>query len=1462
MKECIVVLGMHRSGTSILSGLVSLQGYYLGVSEMPLREDNPKGFFENHAIYRFNQQILEDHETSWDDYSFTFDKIKTKALRSYELKAKKIIKKEFGVAKRIFIKDPRMCLLFPLWEKVLEALGYKIKVIYAFRSPMEVALSLKARNDFVLEKSLLLWSHYCFQAERNSRSFNRMIVHYAQDFIDLNLFVKTLSGFLEVELTDEIKLAAHDLYTPKLKHHKVGIDNISDEVPAYLRDFVTILKNGKINQTKKLDKIIDEFYLSQELFLYDDAFLRKNIESLESQKKQLGLLHSDTLKLLEISKKENENIQKNSNLKLEEVEENLKLKIKEVEENSRLKIKEAEKQAKLALEEVQKYSAEQLKKAQLEFEHILNENKKLEKRLGKTEDVLKTLHESSRSKEEKLKAEIENKDSKIKSSYEQLAIGNQLFTALQSSSTWNKKFSRLLPESRYFKIMRAFYFFASKEKKAFIDDKILIVKSGLFSPYYYLTRYPKAWNHKVDSLNFFNKHGWKEGQNPSSHFDTRYYLKTNPDVKKSGENPLLHYIRVGKSEGRLPKPLSPQSSKLANVPSQDPSRRESNKPSLASSVRTFTYFGPTKGGINTVADGIVSGWFVSKVQHSIPIVKINGFPANTIDQNLVCLNTPSDIKHDAGFKAKVYSSINNKANVELLMLSEKGVASIANKVMQTNVLIPNKYSDLEKALSISKKDNAVAITVWEGAHNPIGRAKVLYDIVASKRPVIIFAYIFGSFGSSLWEPLRSTGMNVVLIPYAERYSYQAYIQKQNIKFDTVWICKHRLHSFELASFISKPNTACILDMDDNENVFVSSKASEFKPYGIFSKNKANYYLDRVKTRSVASISIQKEYGGEIVRHARKAYDVNYIPVSEEKVKTAVFIGTIRPHKNVTDLVEAISKFNKFSSEKIKLAIGGDFNPPSLKETLNKEDTIILDTVASNDLFDTLATYDIVITGYPDKKNESAEINKFQITSKIGDGLAVGLPVLTPDSPSVNDLHSVPGLFIFTKNNFSEQLKAAIAFTEEVKLPKQFTIDYSYKTFKSLENKAKKESRAKEVFELEPMYEYINNPEKGKKNIVLVWKQHDSGVYGRRIDHIARYYKQLHPDTNVTVIEAITESRLKEMESSKSLFDNLTIILNDVLSQKICSYSQDGVEYRLITYNDLVGWNSFDQKFDTILSSEGIYPHNSVMILFPILDVFDELVKVVKEYKVIVDLVDNQLKWMKTSKARLKGLKQYYELISIADEVVANSPENIKYFKDLNFFKNNAKPRKIANWYTLPKSFSFKRNINTTEINLIYSGNLNNRIDWSLFKDICKAIEPYNGYLHIAGTTERSAKEMQGLLKYSNCIYHGVINEKQLLRLLQHINFAVIPHVEDHISKFMDPIKLKMYKKLRITSLCSQLPGLPEDDPMLIVADSRTMFLNKLDEMLKNIGQQVSACDSSSTDEIGDQYMSVINSMLN
>lgn len=86
-----------------------------------------------------------------------------------------------------------------------------------------------------------------------------------------------------------------------------------------------------------------------------------------------------------------------------------------------------------------------------------------------------------------------------------------------------------------------------------IKEYIMIYKSGLFSRAYYRNNYSENFLANFAPIIHYYLFGWKENNNPSPNFATKYYLDSNPDVKEAGINPFYHYIRWGKKEGRFPK---------------------------------------------------------------------------------------------------------------------------------------------------------------------------------------------------------------------------------------------------------------------------------------------------------------------------------------------------------------------------------------------------------------------------------------------------------------------------------------------------------------------------------------------------------------------------------------------------------------------------------------------------------------------------------------------------------------------------------------------------------------------------------------------------------------------------------------------------------------------------------------------------------------------------------------------
>ncbi len=108
----------------------------------------------------------------------------------------------------------------------------------------------------------------------------------------------------------------------------------------------------------------------------------------------------------------------------------------------------------------------------------------------------------------------------------------------------------LMPKINYreiiFNIMDKY---TKKYKRKTFDYKI-IAKSKYFNKRWYLKQNPDVKKSGIDPIEHYLQFGWKEGRNPSVKFDGTEYLERYSDIKKAKLNPLLHYERYGKKENR------------------------------------------------------------------------------------------------------------------------------------------------------------------------------------------------------------------------------------------------------------------------------------------------------------------------------------------------------------------------------------------------------------------------------------------------------------------------------------------------------------------------------------------------------------------------------------------------------------------------------------------------------------------------------------------------------------------------------------------------------------------------------------------------------------------------------------------------------------------------------------------------------------------------------------------------
>jgi hypothetical protein len=262
-RTCVVLLGMHRSGTSALGGMLDILGISMGTELMSATDANKKGYFENQNIFNFHdKELFPLLNSSWDDIAKlqTNWHLNSKLDDLYE-EAKNIILHDYKNDNIFAIKDPRISLLFPFWEKVLFELNIGIKVLISLREPMEIAHSLSKRDGFQIEKSLFLWSKYLLFAEYYTRDFQRVFIDYHDVLKNTEVFLKIIKKIFtdkEIQINSAIRNELNLFIDKDLQHNKVS-HAIPVESPIYIKNLYAIITSIKDNVDKNLYQKFDTY---------------------------------------------------------------------------------------------------------------------------------------------------------------------------------------------------------------------------------------------------------------------------------------------------------------------------------------------------------------------------------------------------------------------------------------------------------------------------------------------------------------------------------------------------------------------------------------------------------------------------------------------------------------------------------------------------------------------------------------------------------------------------------------------------------------------------------------------------------------------------------------------------------------------------------------------------------------------------------------------------------------------------------------------------------------------------------------------------------------------------------------------------------------------------------------------------------------------------------------------------
>ncbi len=182
----LLVLGMHRSGTSAVAGALCQLGCRPPASMPSADANNPTGYWEPLEIVKLHTSWLEESRSSWDDPFLSRERWSAQHLASAQNALETALREEFphgeSQGQWCLVKDPRQCRLQPFWNHMIDQRRIHVAAVLVNRHPLAVAASLRKRNNMPTNRALLLWVQHLIEAELHTRGIPRRRITY-EDFL-------------------------------------------------------------------------------------------------------------------------------------------------------------------------------------------------------------------------------------------------------------------------------------------------------------------------------------------------------------------------------------------------------------------------------------------------------------------------------------------------------------------------------------------------------------------------------------------------------------------------------------------------------------------------------------------------------------------------------------------------------------------------------------------------------------------------------------------------------------------------------------------------------------------------------------------------------------------------------------------------------------------------------------------------------------------------------------------------------------------------------------------------------------------------------------------------------------------------------------------------------------------------------------------------------------------------------
>jgi hypothetical protein len=600
-RTLLLILGMHRSGTSAYTNTFALLGAALPRSLMSGNISNEKGHFESSRLFLEHDKMLAEIGSQWYDWNaLSEDFFKSTLARKFAARFAEIVREEYEDAELIVVKDPRICRFVPIWREVATLLDATIKIVTPFRNPMEVASSLKRRDNLAIQESLLVWTRHVLDAEFWTRDLPRAFIAYEALLGDWRSVVDRCSKEIGLAFPRRSPKAERqvDIYLDRGLRRNMFADNeflSHSNIPDWTQDAYVSLKKLQTDSRnqevqRKLDRVRADFdrvssnlasvfaERDQRLIEATGANAQKASEMEQRAATLDGALRVSQTRLWDVEQQLSEALQQRSYL--EDALSCAKDNAAQLEQEVRLKI-DSERQLKCLLQQsnaIALTSQEHLTVEQRSSQHIFAA-------------YAATISAIDQLKQEKTALAVEH-DARLHLRRSLAAsFWRHQSNCAPTAASMNVQALEAIAESQnrlmngIIEFCHASYIFSDRShrdsvagtqsayqlsRKGFIrilprlergllatckgQQMFAIAMSGLFDTRWYLEKNADVAQSSTSPLLHFLLHGGQEGRDPSHLFSAKAYLASYPDVARAKVNPLVHFLFHGLIEGRDVRP--------------------------------------------------------------------------------------------------------------------------------------------------------------------------------------------------------------------------------------------------------------------------------------------------------------------------------------------------------------------------------------------------------------------------------------------------------------------------------------------------------------------------------------------------------------------------------------------------------------------------------------------------------------------------------------------------------------------------------------------------------------------------------------------------------------------------------------------------------------------------------------------------------------------------------------------